>query len=156
MPKAKMPPGAGKDEYLKYKVLADNENENNDCVVRAISAATGASYLDVLRLSCQMGRKKGRGAQVVVTTQLAEAFGFKLEVESLESFNPPARRARGKHGKHGITSHHPDRFPQMWKDRGTLICWNRTHMWAVVDGVVIDWSRGRSLRVDSIRRVVKI
>jgi hypothetical protein len=153
MPRAKLPPGATKEVFAQYKALADAEGETNDCTIRAVSQITETPYQQVLALYTKHGRKPGTGASIIVTKKVLDELGFKAETLDLQSFNPAARKARGKFG---ITSHHPDRFPSMWRGTGKLLVWNRTHMWAVVDGVNLDWSRGKSLRVDCISRITKV
>lgn len=152
MPRAKMPVGATKEVFEQYKALADAEGETRDCVPRAVAAATGVPYPDVIKVFAEIGRKSRRGTSIYLMQCAVKRLGFSLVTMRLSHFNPPKRAARGKHG---ITSHHPDRFPHMWNDQGKLICWNRDHAWAVVDGVNVDWSRGRSLRVDQIYKVIK-
>ena len=153
MPKAKLPQGATREIFEKYRALADAEGEDKDCVPRAVSAATGVPYADVLRLFADQGRKPKSATSIHMMTQVVMNLGYSIVCMNLSHFNPPARAARGKHG---ITSHHPDRFPGMWSDQGRLICWNRDHVWAVVDGLNVDWSRGRSLRISRIYKIVKL
>lgn len=138
------------EKFKSYQALAITEGEDNDCSVRAVSAATGEDYKKVLALFNANGRMPRKGTPNELTMRMIVQLGFKWNFVSCESFNPPARAARGKHG---ITSHHPDRFPHMWKGRGNFICWNRKHMWAIVDGVNFDWSRGKALR---IYRIIKV
>lgn len=152
MPRARMPDGADRKEFDFFRKLADAEGETNDCVPRAVAAATGVPYKEVLAAFYAAGRKQGRGCSGYIMDKVVLALGFSMVRMDLSYFNPPARAARGKHG---ITSHHPDRFPEMWRNEGRLICWGRSHAWAVVDGKNYDWSRGRSIRCAMIYKIVK-
>lgn len=47
------------------------------------------------------------------------------------------------------------RFNKVWKDGKTYIMWVPRHVAAVIDGTVVDWSRGKALRCLWLYEVVK-
>jgi hypothetical protein len=153
MPKAKLPPDASFHAFQEFDIKRLEQAETNDCAVRAVSAATKIPYEEVLLCFKLCGRRSRKSTQTNITWAVLQQFGYSYTAVCLSDFNPPSRAARGKHG---ITSHHPDRFPHMWKGKGTFLCFSQGHVWAVVDGTVIDWSRGKSLRVRHIARIEKL
>jgi hypothetical protein len=54
----------------------------------------------------------------------------------------------------GITSHHPARFPKVWKDGKRYLAYTSKHAFAIVDGVTQDWSARTALRVTGMFEIV--
>lgn len=143
--------------YLAMRVASTQHNEHADCSVQAIAAACGVSYGAAHIALAAAGRKPGKGTRIHQSRQAIEALGFRITaLDAMKRHlrfiaNYPKAHTRLK----DLTSHHPDRFPQVWKDGRAYILYNNTHMWAVVDGVNHDWSRGRALRVKGMWLVEK-
>ena len=126
--------------------------EKNDCSVKAVALVCGVSYDEAHAAMAAQGRKKGRGAQTSSIELAVIALGKKIEV-----VNPKHIIAQypGVHKNlQNVTTHHPARFPDAWKNGGTYLAYIRGHVLAIVDGVVHDWTVGRSKRIYRIREVV--
>ena len=54
-----------------------------------------------------------------------------------------------------VTTHHPERFSDVWRDGKTYLMYTRGHVLAIVNGVNHDWTRGRAKRCKALYEVVK-
>lgn len=127
-------------------------NEKNDCSVKAVALVCGVSYDVAHAKMAELGRKSGRGASTTSIELAVIALGKKVE-----PVNPKhvIKQYPGVHKNlQNVTTHHPARFPDVWKDGKTYLAYIRGHVLAIVDGVVHDWTVGRAKRVYRIREVV--
>ena len=135
--------------------------ESNDCSVKAVAIITGRPYAEVHAVFAACGRRARRGTPRDVSRAALVALGVRIRKWSLADFRAvmatyPARSA-GKPARNWVTTHHWRRFPESWAPyRGKkLIVLTSSHMLAVVDGQVRDWSVNRALRVNEIWEVVE-
>jgi len=127
-------------------------NENNDCVVMAIALACNIPYSAVHQALNAQGRKNGKGTWGYQWTKALKELGIETEIVKPSDFikqYPKGHRDKLKN----VTTHHMDRFPNVWKDGHNYLLHTRQHMGAVVDGVNHDWTKGRACRVDMIYRI---
>lgn len=127
-------------------------NEKNDCSVKAVALVCGVSYDVAHAEMAKQGRKNGRGAQTTAIELACIALGKRIE-----PINPKHKIAAypGVHKNlQNVTTHHPARFPDVWKDGKTYLAYIRGHVLAIVDGQVHDWTLGRAKRVYRIREVL--
>lgn len=135
-----------------YRDLNSKSFDRNDCAVIAIAAATGLSYEAAHSLAKAAGRKNGRGIRQAQTmAALAAAGKTTVELEPLDFIK---KYPRPHQILKSVTTHHPDRFPDVWKDGNTYLLFTRGHVLAVVNGVNCDWTRGRAKRIRWIYRVL--
>lgn len=142
---------ATSNEYRAMSQEADKLNENNDCAVRAISIATDTPYKTVHELLERMGRIKRKGTRTQIIERAVKILGFRME-------HVPASYFIDRYPRKNIanvTTHHPDRFPQVWKDGHTYLIYTPGHILCVKDGVNHDWTRGRAIRATGIFRITK-
>lgn len=141
----------------EYKALRNDEyrvalNETNDCTVVALAAATGRSYKLAYDAMAMEGRLHGKGSHSAAMIQAAANLGFDCKRvcinEIIDRYPLPHRNVLTN-----VTSHHPDRFADCWP-KGTFLMFSRSHVLCVKDGVNLDWSRGRALRIISMFEVV--
>lgn len=134
--------------------------EVNDCSVKAVALVTGRPYREVHAAFAAAGRRSGRGTPRNVSQAALRLLGVQWrewstaeKVAMIRSY--PARSA-GKRARSYITTTHWRRFPEAWAPHSgkRLIILTATHMLAVVDGEVKDWSVNHALRVDEIWEVV--
>lgn len=112
--------------------------ERNDCAVRALTLATDGSYALIGRWLALNGHRPTR------SSACADTRGAMRGV--LGAYALEARQVQVK-GRTLIT------LARELK-RGTFIVFVRAHVLCVKDGVVLDWARGRGLRVKDVYRVV--
>jgi hypothetical protein len=110
----------------KYAALS---TEQRDCSVRALSIATGRSYEECHQLFAQAGRTTGRGTSVKASRIVHEA---RLGLTPITTY-----REWGYPTLHYFAETHPT---------GRYILHTSTHAFALVDGVVHDWSNGAGSR----------
>lgn len=143
------------DEFQKLNDTTRMFGENNDCAVKAICAATGVPYETVQAQLKTLGRKDRRGTQGWMTEKVMNQLGFKLTlVNRMEKI----QQYPGVHGKvlRSVTTHHPDRFQQVWRDGKTYLFNTPGHILCVKDGRNLDWTRGKAKRVTMIREVTPL
>lgn len=125
--------------------------EKNDCSVKAVALVCGVSYETAHAAMAAQGRKQGRGASTTSIELAVIALGKQVEL-----VNPKHVIAQypGVHKNlKNVTTHHPARFPSVWKNGGTYLAYIRGHVLAIVDGVVHDWTAGKSKQIYRIREV---
>jgi hypothetical protein len=125
--------------------------DKNDCTVKALAVLGEIPYATARGMMAELGRKKGKGASTYNVLRALGALGKKSKKVPAEHFigrYPTAHRIL----KH-VTSHHMDRFADVWQDGQSYLCATNTHVFAVEDGVNHDWTRGRAFRVVDIYRV---
>ena len=139
------------EEYLTHKQLAQEVGERADCAVRAVAIVCDVSYQESLAVFTKLGRKPGHATPTKTISQAIEALGKKPKKLSFIEYRQMVAKYPGKHAlKQYITTHHPDRFPQVWRDGKTYLFFTRGHVLCIKNGVNHDWTRGRSLKVTHI------
>jgi hypothetical protein len=144
--------------------------EKNDCTVRAIAAVTGLPYEECHEALRLAGRNKGKGCFRNVQKAALEALGFEIFVSlrwnDLKEFfidrypNPHRKNCQW------VTTHHPERFAASpgWKEaaefskepgRGLLVYVNG-HVGGYKDGILHDWTKGSSKKVEQVWFVRKM
>lgn len=114
-------------------------NERADCSVMATAIAARMPYEEAHTLLATAGRRKGKRFTTSLVLPHLEAKGYKVEaVENLKQKNGSA--------------YTPKTIGNRLK-RGYYMVWIKGHVFAVVNGVVEDWTQGRQHR---ITRAVKI
>lgn len=127
--------------------------EHNDCAVRAVAAATSRPYDEVHALFKVEGRRDAARTPTSITWAVLKQLGFRTERRSDSDF---IAQYPGSHATalKSVTTHHPDRFPAVWKNGKTYLMFTPGHVLAIVNGVNHDWTRGRALRAKAIYEVV--
>jgi len=143
------------DVYAAHCAQRNALNERNDCAVRAVAALTETPYEQVHAMMAQVGRKHRRGTHRWTIWSTLRALGFETERCMSTDF---IRRYPGSHATalRSVTTHHPDRFPAVWKDGQRYLMFTSGHVVAIVDGVNHDWTRGKAHRAQEIYRVTRI
>lgn len=127
--------------------------ELNDCSVKAVALAAGIPYSEAHARMKAEGRKPRRGVHSWSAGQALLKMGFLLKHIRPGYF---IERYPGSHKSllH-VTTHHPDRFNEVWSDGRTYLIRTRGHVLVVKDGKNYDWTRGSARRVVSIHEVIK-
>lgn len=143
------------ERYKKLNDVSIALKEQRDCSVIALAAVTGVSYNEAHLAMEKHGRKYRHGAWTMDLWRALEDLGFDWTAIELEYFisNYPKPHARLLQN---VTTHHPDRFPEVWTDGYTYLLHSTKHFSAVVDGVPHDFSRNRKRRVHSIYRIIPL
>lgn len=140
--------------YKSFQTEAAKLGENNDCTVRAVAAVTGVSYATAHEAMARAGRKNRQGAHISQQHRALRELGFTV-IEHRASTVIQTRYPNGGKGYSSITTHHPARLQQVWKDGKRYMFHTRGHVLAVIDGQNHDWTVGMSKRVVWIFEVVK-
>jgi len=146
----------GKSEvYAAHFYAGQSKGERGDCAVRAVAALTDTSYEVVHAIMAENGRKHGRGTPWSTIWSTFEELGFKAVKRSPHEF---ISRYPGTHATalKSVTTHHPDRFPAVWKDGKSYLFCTREHVLAVINGVNHDWTRGIAKRAKYIYEIVSL
>lgn len=141
------------EEYTIMRSASNAFDERNDCTVVASAIACGVTYAEAHKALEKFGRKKGKGVSIMkMVTAIKEELGFFVKLVPASEFisrYPKGHRDVLKH----VTTHHPERFNDVWADGNTYIFFTTDHVAAVVNGVNHDWTKGRAKRVQAIFRV---
>ncbi len=155
MPAAKTQIGPNGSRFTEQFSAMESERialgDTNDCAVKALAVATGADYKTVHALVASLGRKPRRGTNWSIIDDALRALGFERVYVAAVHF---IHQYPGTHWNlRSVTSHHPERFPEVWRDGKTYLFDFGDHVAAVVNGVNHDWTKGRARRA---RRVFSI
>lgn len=141
------------EQYNLMREFTRIANETNDCSVVSIALVTGVGYNAALEALDEAGRIPKRGSTTPQMLTAIQALGFHFETIH------PSRFIDQYPGVHknlqSVTTHHPDRFNGAWNDGNNYLLFTRGHVGAVVQGVNMDWTRGKAKRVYQIVRVWK-
>lgn len=138
-------------KFDELDAQSDAYGDSNDCTVKALAIAGDTPYATARQMLADRGRKKGKGTNTLNVLSSLRELGKTTRVVGVSHFidrYPKAHRILKN-----VTSHHMDRFNDVWADGHTYLCVTNSHMFVVVDGTNHDWTRGRVLRVLHIYRV---
>lgn len=147
-----------KVKTVTYASLAEKAKEVKDdkmCAVIALAAITGLDYELAHAALAFEGRDTGNSTHVIQIENALAKLGFEVKTRDRFDF------IRSYHGFHAevlknVTTHHPERFPAVWKDGKKYLFFTKNHVAAVVDGVNHDWTKGEAKRVQTIWEVTAV
>jgi hypothetical protein len=140
--------------YRDMDTEAYRAGENNDCAVKAVAAVCQRPYREVLELMYRLGRKPRQGTPMNIIFSALRQFGY-TTVPHQPHRLIQERYPNGGRGYSSITTHHPARLQQVWKDGKRYLFLTPTHILAVIDGANHDWTVGTSKRISTVYEVVK-
>lgn len=139
------------DEYVALHNEAKAENEANDCAVKAITLTCGVTYKVAREALKAQGRRDGKATYKSQLAAAVKALGHNATSVSVDNF---IKKYPGRHvNLKGVTTHHPDRFHEVWEDGNSYLFFTTGHVLAVVNGVNHDHTRGHAMRVKSILKI---
>lgn len=140
-------------EFSELASTSAEHREHNDCAVKAVAILTKKPYGEVLAAFDAVGRKRGRGVLNRLIHAVAEQLGLTLARVSVDDF---ISQYTGSHSVlKNITTHHPDRFPKVWKNGKSYLALTKGHCLAIVNGTTHDWTHDRAIRINYIYEVTK-
>jgi hypothetical protein len=112
--------------------------ENNDCSVIALAVSCDLSYKDAHEILSQKGRKTGKG---VLTNEILSAvvIAGKTHQNVTEIFKHNYGKTVGSIEKAGL--------------KETYLVITSGHVLTMKDGKALDWTSGRSHRIQSVYRI---
>lgn len=139
--------------YLRFSQDRARLNETNDCTVVATAAVCGISYEEAHAICAKFGRKTRKGMRRVQYLEAIRSLGF--EVEAVPVFKIIAKYPGNHKNLKSITTHHPARFNNVWRDGSNYLLNSNGHVSACINGELHDWAVGRMKRVIYVYRVSK-
>lgn len=115
-------------------------NERNDCVVKAMAISCDISYDQAHEAHQKVGRKHRRGFVTDNIEDVYENIGANLEL-----IGEPPKQPSGY-------SYTPKTIHKLCQ-QGRFICFCRGHIFAVVDGEVLDWTANTKHRITKVYKV---
>jgi len=112
--------------------------ENNDCAVKALAIVTGADYATAHAALAAAGRKRGKGTTQPQQIAALKRLGFR-RVAAPYTSKTVKTLAREMRCVPGVYTAHV-----------------RSHVLAIKDGAVLDWTAGRQHRMKALYRIVPI
>jgi len=135
---------ATKVSFDELREASSQMRENNDCAVKAVAAAAGVSYEAAHKALAKQGRRCGRGTSPFMTFAALHGFGKTTEMHPGRSFAPRGRKT--------FTVSMLARMGSQFE--GTWLARVKGHIFAVIDGEIIDWIGEDSRR--QIHTMVKV
>ncbi len=130
-------------KYMKNKTapFRAKQNERRDCSVIAMAIVARMTYKEAHAAMQEAGRRNGRGAHTYVSVAAIRKAGFSVE---------PVKNMKQKNG----SKYTPKTIGKKLKT-GYYICTAYGHIFAVVNGVVEDWTDGRQHHITKAYKVVR-
>jgi hypothetical protein len=142
--------------FKQLHAASSATGDNNDCAVKAISVVTGISYEDAQQRLAAKGRKKGERTYFGKTSEVIKDLGYKLERVDLDEKQRQYPKSKvGSYWFKSLTTHHFERFNEVWADGNIYLVQTSGHIAGVINGTIHDWTKGRSFRIITMYRVVK-
>ncbi len=141
------------ENWKKYEAVKEQTKkfgETNDCVVKAITLATGLDYSVVHKTLAESGRKFRRGTPHYVSNKALKILGYKLvRVHKFDRQRTYAGyRAKSKgYSVKGLIGQ---------LDKKNYLISISGHLLAAVDGEILDFTRNRKSFVEYVDEVVKL
>mgnify|MGYP003649463997 CR=1 FL=1 len=141
------------ENWAKYQAVIEATRafgETNDCVVKAITLATGLPYRDVHKTLEDCGRESRRGTPEYVSNKALKILGYKLV--SVPKFDRQViyagyrRKSKGYSVK-GLIGE---------LDNKNYLINISEHMLSAVGGEILDFTRNKKCFVDSVYEIIKI
>jgi len=128
--------GSSKALWDTMATASRAHNENNDCTVKALTAATGLTYDECHHALAKQGRKPRRGCNFhTMGKRAAKELGFLMEALDWRDYD----------AKTCISAERDRKLA-----KGRYVLQVRGHVAALVDGKVVDWSQGRRHRIRAV------
>lgn len=127
------------DPLDRCLLASANMNEHNDCGVRAAALVCNVPYETAHVALRVAGRQPRQGSFVPQITKAVKSLGCTVH----KSQNP-----KQPNGSRYTAKTLPKAYP-----RGRFLVYTRDHVFAMIDGTVLDWAKGRRLHVVSIQEV---
>ena len=127
----------------------------SDCAIRTVACIADKPYMEVYDwVAAHTSYTAKEGLLLSEMPMLLDHFGIVVEQLCLDH----AAKFFGCR----LTCYTPDRFPNKWRNsnypgQNTYVayCSGGTHIFPIVDGQVMDWTRGRRFIITDIYRVVE-
>ena len=151
MPKIALTPPPAR--YVTLCAESAKLAETRDCSVIAATLVIGDDYANVRDGLARYGRKERKGMDAYDMRSYIRGRGLLLVPVKASVF---IKTYPGAHKLATcVTTHHPARFPKVWKNGRTFLFFTSNHVLAVIDGEALDWSKNHSKRVTEIYEVIR-
>ena len=134
------------EKYTEIRKGSAQYREKNDCTVVATAATCNVQYWEAHRALKKHGRKKHTGAGPHIYLKAIKDLGFKTVWFEWSKICQMAR-------DNGTTYLTSNNVVKALPPRGKYLIRTHTHIAAVVDGEMVDWTEGRRFRVVQIWEV---
>ena len=125
--------------YQKASRISKEVGETNDCAVKAVAIVCDKPYRMVQDKLSSLGRRSRQGTQTVAIEKAIKGYGFKITRVEGES---PYRFG-------GTPTTLTNRLPS----KGMYFAYTRSHIIAVKNGKIEDWTEGRRHRILQVYKV---
>jgi hypothetical protein len=133
-------------EYERLRELSDMDQDRNSCSVISLAAGLEISYLEAKRLLSEAGRRQNKGAHEHVIKLALHNSGVDCDwTRGREHV------ADYKHSK-TLTFNNAVRILDV---RKKFLLIGTSHMVALKYGEVVDWAKGRKMRVDYVVEIIE-
>ena len=129
--------------------------ENRDCVVKTLCVVTGESYDDVHAALELCGRTARHGTFWNTTKAAIDLLGYDIVPVDVNLIKECVADMYGKEYKQ-LTTKHPAMYPKVFRFLPeNIYCHVSGHALAIKNGKVLDWTSGKSNRINRLYEVVK-
>ena len=130
-----------RSEYDKVCLKSKELNEQKDCSVISVAIACDIEYMEAHKVLARLGRKAGHGCNLRIMERAIKTLGFQFTRKAIRQAND------SKYTPLTIETALP---------KGRYICDCAGHVFAVVNGVVQDWSSDNRLHIKSVYKIEKL
>lgn len=139
------------DKYTQMKKDSAKLGERNDCAVFALALAGRVSYVDAHKALKRWGRRPKGGTHSWMWMKAGPDLGLNMEQQKYKTKD----LLKSEIPLQPNGSRYTTKTIGKLLKRGYYLCYSRTHAFAVINGVVHDWSAERRLQVQGVVKVTK-
>lgn len=132
------------ESFAQINEISDKYNETKDCAVKAVAFACNVSYEVAHNALRIYGRKYRKGTDRAITYNAIEALGYSSGFTPNDFFNQYVHDKRQYRGT--INNNNIPR-------KGTFVVHTASHVLTVIDGKVMDWTKGRRHRIKAVYKI---
>lgn len=139
-------------EWSELHAASKARGETNDCAVVALSILANVSYEVAHAALAKAGRKSRSGTYMGTMFAALRALGCTItRVDPMKIVN---QYPHPHYNLKNMTTHHPVRFSGVFQHlEGKFLMVTASHVAALVDGRLLDWSQSKAMRVEALYRI---
>jgi hypothetical protein len=123
--------------FEQMQTVANQLKETKDCAVKAVAAATDTPYVVVRKMMQREGRRPSKPTRFDIIYKTIDMLGCKRNNVTNQYYAKTIRTLER----------------EMKDVKGSYMVYTRGHVLAIVDGEVLDWTKGRCHRIIKIEKI---
>lgn len=148
---------AGSELYAGMEARSKAMGETNDCAVIAVAIVTGTPYERVHEIMRSHGRRKKAGVSLGPILKTLRSLGYRAPFRSQAVDQAIVEmRTQKNYRVRNLTTRQLAMFPELFRDWERCLVNTSSHILAMTDGKIHDFSEARTFHVTSVMDVMEL